>query len=133
MINTLHNDPHCTDYIHDFLDIIETDMLVVLSAEQTRERSPSLLDKLKGIHEKCGIEDYCLKKTPKECQFQPPLRIEAKLSEKARDMIARHKMLDKLSKHIPDPDKPIHRSLRPDELDNVDQLSLPRTQSRSAN
>ncbi|KAI6762445.1 hypothetical protein HG530_008425 [Fusarium avenaceum] len=60
----LHGHQNCSPFLHDVLNIIEQDMLVVLS--KTRERLPSdrLLAKFKKISEDCKEEENYIKKSP---------------------------------------------------------------------
>ncbi|CZR63862.1 uncharacterized protein PAC_13759 [Phialocephala subalpina] len=122
MINDLHNHQDSTDYVHDFLDIIEDDMLVVLSVDRQRQRSPELLERLDKMNQKC-IDDvnYCTRKTP------PPIRrivrvstgTEARLNDNAMKMVEKNNVRSRLSTHVPRPEKPVHKSMREEELRNL--------------
>jgi hypothetical protein len=118
MIDNLHNHPNCTDYIHELLEIIEKDMMIVLSVDRERKRSPELLKKLDHMNQKCKDDvDYCMKKTPTRRTFQAPIGTEARLSENAMKMVKQNSMLEKLSTHVPK--RPVQKSLREDELEKV--------------
>ncbi|TVY23266.1 Proline-rich receptor-like protein kinase [Lachnellula hyalina] len=117
MIDDLHNHPNCTKYIHDMLEIIEKDMIVVLNQERTR--SPKLLKKLNEMNQKCIDDvDYCMKKTPVKRTFQAPIGTEARLSENAMNMVTKNNMRGRLSTHVPK--RPVQKSPRVEELENVD-------------
>ena len=120
-INDLHNDERCTQYIHDFLDVIENDMLVVLSADRQRKRSPVLLGKLNDMHQKCLTNaEYCLEKIPIKRLYRTPTGTEARLNATATGWIAKNNMRQVLSKHQLEPDRRIHKSRQPEELEKVD-------------
>lgn len=59
----LHGDPNCTEWMHDLLQIIEEDMLVVLSVEgNQRKSSADLLKKMLMMDARCRTEEsYCLR------------------------------------------------------------------------
>jgi hypothetical protein len=119
MIKYLHNLPNCTKYIHDLLDMIENDMLIVLSVDRKRERAPVLLKKLDEMNQKC-IDDveYCMKKAPSKRMFRAPAGTEARLNENAMNMVTKNSMRGKLLTHVPE--RPVHKSMREDELEKVD-------------
>lgn len=120
MIDGLHNHPKCTDFVHDLLNIIEKDMMVVLSVDRQRKRSPDLLKKLNDMNQKCLDDvDYCMKKTPFRRMFRAPTGTQAPLNENAMKMAK--KMQGRLSTHVPV--RPVHKTLGENELKNVDSLS----------
>ncbi|KAE9364081.1 kinase-like protein [Stipitochalara longipes BDJ] len=66
-IHDMHNDKRCSQFIHDALDIIETDMLVVLSQERKRSESGPLKKKFGDLLSKCMDDndlEYCTKGAP---------------------------------------------------------------------
>jgi hypothetical protein len=126
-IDNLHNHPNCTDYIHNLLDIIEKDMLVVLSTDQGRERSPVLLNKLTSMHQNCiNDANYCSEKTPRRRLFRAPTGTIARLGSEAKGMVNKNNMRNKLTPNILQPGKSYHRSLRKEDLENVDGFAWPR-------
>ncbi|KAI0199921.1 kinase-like domain-containing protein [Astrocystis sublimbata] len=63
-IDEAHSNPRCTQYLHDFLDIIEGEMLVVEPKERIKCRS--LHHTLNTMFEKCQSgEDYAMKASPR--------------------------------------------------------------------
>jgi serine/threonine protein kinase len=56
----LHGHPHCTKYLHNLLDVVENDMLVVLSPHTERLSSSRILAKFQQMHAR-AVDDsaYC--------------------------------------------------------------------------
>ncbi|KAF2467328.1 uncharacterized protein BDR25DRAFT_267485 [Lindgomyces ingoldianus] len=69
-IAELHSNDRCTQYFHEFLDIIEDNMIVVLSKNSRRSQSSEILGKLTTLHQKVTEnKDYCQRPCP---MFQRP-------------------------------------------------------------
>ncbi|KAF2465702.1 kinase-like protein, partial [Lindgomyces ingoldianus] len=59
-IAELHKNAHCTQYFHNLLDIIEREMIVILSSESLRSDSTVLLRKFNFMHSNTTDDpDYC--------------------------------------------------------------------------
>ncbi|KAI1370663.1 kinase-like domain-containing protein [Hypoxylon crocopeplum] len=90
----MHRHPHCTQFVHEFLDLVERKMLIVETNVRKRERSGELLEHLRNFNNLCqkdGAETYCLDSVP----YDTPLIVRAStiaegpLNETARDNIIR--------------------------------------------
>ncbi|KAI0110209.1 kinase-like domain-containing protein [Daldinia grandis] len=58
---TMHNDVRCTQFMHDFLRLIEEEMLIVETKEKKRMRTDGLLTRLREFSGKCKKDKaYCL-------------------------------------------------------------------------
>ncbi|KAI0860580.1 kinase-like domain-containing protein [Xylaria cubensis] len=69
-IKTLRRE--CSQFVHDFLDIIEYRMLVV----DRNERAPArgLVHEMEKLHRKCDADDYCVQKEKREpCDTLKPV------------------------------------------------------------
>jgi hypothetical protein len=124
-INGLHKHHNCTNFIHAFLDLIEQDMLIVLSVDQPqRGLSGELLKKLNELHDKCmEDEKYCMERSPKLRPYRAPTGTEARLNNTAMKWVAKNNMEKKLPTHKPE--RPVHKPLRPEQLGMVDSLASP--------
>ncbi|XDG10299.1 hypothetical protein ABKA04_009914 [Annulohypoxylon sp. FPYF3050] len=63
----LHGHSHCSNFVHEFLDLIEQEMLIVETNEKKRARTNVLLQKLQDFHYKCHGQEaktYCLDGSP---------------------------------------------------------------------
>ncbi|KAH7380990.1 kinase-like domain-containing protein [Cadophora sp. MPI-SDFR-AT-0126] len=101
IIDQLHNHPRCTEYTHDFLDMIEEDMLLVIAVGRGRKTSEELLRKLDRMNQDCSNEDYCMRKTLRE---RPPAAQRSvgrrgRLSDAGLRMVERNHMRGELSTH----------------------------------
>jgi hypothetical protein len=111
----LHNDPNCSQFIHDALDIIEKEMLVVLSQDRKRSSSKELRLKLQDIHSKClGSEDYCTKGVPKPRLFRAATAVLVPLNETAEKTIEEYHTV------LPTHEGKTRRSMLPLELEKID-------------
>jgi len=97
-------------------------MLIVLSTDQVRERSPALLKKFNDMHQRCTNADYCTKKTPFQRLFRAPTGTIVKLAIKATDMVDKNGMQGKLATHILESGKSYHTSLKKEDLERVDEI-----------
>lgn len=86
-MSELHNDPLCSQWVHDLLDLIESDMLVVLSKEHTRKSSQLLLDKLRDMDNRAqSSEQYSTGPAPQDRTpyWRPQVGTIAELNEAAQ-------------------------------------------------
>ncbi|KAF2964221.1 hypothetical protein GQX73_g9348 [Xylaria multiplex] len=87
-ITLLHRRHNCTQFIHDILDLIQNDMLVINAAN--RIRSGELLYQLKRMHNQAVDDngtDYIRKPCPSQRLEQVIPVLEAKVDDKIRDLI----------------------------------------------
>jgi len=100
------------------LKIIEEDMLIVLSVDRQRKRSPVLLRKLNEMNQKCidGV-DYCMQKTPFRPVRQAQTGTEVRLNDNAMKWVTKNEMRKKLPTHVPQ--RPVYKTLREDDLEKV--------------
>lgn len=82
----LHNEPACTQYFHDLLDLVETKMIVTLSRDQNRIRSLSLLETLATMHQRVmdSADAYCRQPCPRKEQVREPEPVDATLNHMAK-------------------------------------------------
>ncbi|KAI0172132.1 kinase-like domain-containing protein [Hypoxylon sp. FL1284] len=81
----LHSHKHCTQFVHDFLDMIEEQMLIVETTERKRSRTKALLERLKTFNDGCKNEAYCVNAVPRPALSErgTPIIAEAQLSLQA--------------------------------------------------
>ena len=116
MINDLHRHPNCTNYVHDLLNMIEDDMLIVISTDQPRGTSSALLQRLSDMNQRC-IEEatYCMAKTPDPYRLvRVPTGTRARLAPEAEEMLIKNNMQDRLPTHRLEDGKRYHQSLSPE-------------------
>ncbi|KAI1655238.1 kinase-like domain-containing protein [Daldinia decipiens] len=93
---TMHHHPHCTHFMHEFLDLIEKKMLIVETEVDKRARTGELLKDLRLFHAKCtgpGNNEYCFNQQPDKDRLSiRPIIAEGSLSEDARDRIRKSKI-----------------------------------------
>ncbi|KAH8802630.1 kinase-like domain-containing protein [Xylogone sp. PMI_703] len=122
-IDELHNHEHCSQFIHDALDVIKNDMLVVLSKDRKRASSGDLRKKFGNIHSQCMDDkrfDYCLKGVPnKPMLTRAATAVEVHLNEMAKSAISEHK--PDLSTFDPAIEK-MREAMQKTELENMDQV-----------
>ncbi|KAF1850799.1 kinase-like protein [Cucurbitaria berberidis CBS 394.84] len=111
----LHNLPTCTEYFHELLDLIETQMIIALSQDRNRIKSPSLLETLERMHRRVmdGTDGYCRKACPKKHVKREPEPVDAILNIMANKMVRERKPA--LSTHKGETQKPKSRQ----ELQNM--------------
>jgi len=115
----LHAHPDCTKFIHDVLDVVEKEMLIVLSQGRERSLSGPLRDKFRKMQDRCmdqNDHDYAIKPTPEEREFKKPVAVEAILdtvTEEAKQQTR---------KRLPEYDGPRQPSMRPEDLARMDEL-----------
>ena len=97
MIVELHAERSCTNYLHDLLDLIEQDMLIVLCQEKSRITSRDLLDKIRNIHSRVEQDrSYCLQRLPKLRTLDYGRPVNADLEEVALQTAVELGKLDRL-------------------------------------
>ncbi|KXX83292.1 Cyclin-dependent kinase-like 4 [Madurella mycetomatis] len=80
----LHGLKTCTQFIHDALDIIEDEMLVVISEERTRTRSTPLRRKFEKMYQKCVVDAaYETKGLARHHTLRQIIPVEAKVKKDA--------------------------------------------------
>ncbi|KAI3391292.1 hypothetical protein diail_7623 [Diaporthe ilicicola] len=106
-IQRLHSDDRCPGLIHDILEMIEGEMLVILSRNEkgaTTDRSTSkvLSAKLSGFVSRCETDnDYCFRGKPyKDRLVRAPTVVVAPLNEEAENSIKQLRA-DELQRHDP--------------------------------
>lgn len=119
-MNELHDAPKCTPWIHDLLDLIEKDMLLVLSSGNTRKDAPYLLAKLREMDSRAqSSASYCVDRKPQNrlSVWTKPPGVLSELSHAAQ----RHVKEVKPSMDIYNLEgMHLHRSLRPSEWNKLE-------------
>lgn len=116
----LHRQPNCSQFIHDALNIIEKEMLVVLSQTKVRSSSKELRAKFEEIYKHCLVdEDYCLKGVPQQRMFRAATAVLVPLNETARHTIEEYGI--ELPSHDTNERAP-RRSMLPAQLGNIDVI-----------
>ncbi|KAJ4377522.1 hypothetical protein N0V83_000347 [Neocucurbitaria cava] len=78
----LHQNIYCTQYLHDLLDIIGNDMVVVLSPGRARLSSRQLTAKFRGLHQKViSSESYCQNPCPEDRVVKSQEPVKASLNK----------------------------------------------------
>lgn len=98
-IQSLHEDQRCPALIHDILDMIENEMLIILSRDgndsgkSDRSSSTTLKRKLQQWVSKCEVdEDYCFRGQPQPRRpVRAPTVVVAPLNQEAEDCIQMHR------------------------------------------
>ncbi|KAI0127539.1 kinase-like domain-containing protein [Xylariales sp. AK1849] len=118
----LHGHKHCSEFVHQALDIIEDKMLVVLSQDRTRSTSRELRREFRTIFSKCMSDsdlDYSMKGVPEYRLFRAATAVEARLNQTGRNAIDENQPA--LPLHVEKPRK----SMSPEQFKNLDKLTLP--------
>ncbi|KAK7735810.1 hypothetical protein SLS63_003770 [Diaporthe eres] len=92
-ISELHDEPYCSKWVHDLLDLVENDMLVVLSTTHTRKTAKTLLDKLRDMDEKVqSSSQYSTGRAPQNRTpyWRPQVGTTAELNEAAHQNVVDH-------------------------------------------
>ncbi|KAI9162754.1 Cyclin-dependent kinase E-1 [Paramyrothecium foliicola] len=101
-IRDLHSHQKCSDFVHDFLNLIEDKMLIieeVHEAKMTRSTSSQIQKLLQNMYEKClKDKDYAKRPTPKQKVVDSPEKFHPKLvrlpvADEAVKIITRYKEL----------------------------------------
>lgn len=96
----LHEDERCPTFIHNILDMIENEMLIILSNDgdltsvsRDRSSSTTLKRKLQEFVSKCEVDDeYCFQGRPdRDRPLRAPTVVVAPLNREAEDSIQMHK------------------------------------------
>jgi serine/threonine protein kinase len=98
----LHQHKDCTEYIHNFLDIIQKDMLIVQSDDPyvRRIRAPQLLDKMAKLRDRCSKDAaYYTEPCPRETRVEVRPPVEAKLNRVMLESIGMSDMFSRLEIH----------------------------------
>ncbi|OTA91127.1 hypothetical protein M434DRAFT_356864 [Hypoxylon sp. CO27-5] len=92
----LHRNDHCTQFVHDFLDLIERKMLIVETDVKKRARTNELLQRLQTFHSLCHGQDaqaYCVRAAPDQTRLIVPTTIaKGPLNETVEDNIRRSRI-----------------------------------------
>ncbi len=91
----LHNHPRCTEFIHDFLDLIQQRMLLVQSDDPPihRIRAHELVAEMAKIRDRCHAKATCCLapcRQDKARQLHPQVPVEAPLSPESLSYIGKH-------------------------------------------
>jgi hypothetical protein len=96
---SLHQHPNCSPFFHEFLDLIQTEMLIVESdmPRERRMKAADLLRKIEELQEKCqSLEGYLVHGCLKQTTFKPLNPVEVALNKKAKNLIVANNMKDRL-------------------------------------
>lgn len=116
----LHGQSTCSQFIHDVLNIIEKNMLVVLSQSRTRSSSKDLRKEFQTIYEQClDDEEYCLKGVPQPRLFRAATAVEVPLNKTARTTIEDYGIV--LPPHGTNERAP-RKSMLPAQLEKLDEV-----------
>lgn len=91
-LQDFHNHPGCTSFVHELLDLIQKEMIVVLSGSKVRARADVLLAKLDIMHRKAMDEsqiDYITKDCPRDNPNIDVVAVEAIFNNTARERVDR--------------------------------------------
>jgi hypothetical protein len=116
----MHNNKRCSQFIHDALDIIETEMLVVLSQERKRSESGPLKKKFGDLLSKCMDDsdlEYCTKGAPQRRLLRYGTGVDIIPSEAAETEIR-----DKKPNIQTYQGSATRKSIRPDQFDRLDKF-----------
>lgn len=109
----LHRHSKCTPWVHDLLDLIEQDMLVILSSDQQRKSSSELVKRLQEMDQKMSSTTYSSKPKIRLTTGTRPSGVLAELNETSQ----RHVMQaqPRLDTYYPTEGAKLHRSVMPNE------------------
>lgn len=113
-MSELRREAQCSPWIHDLLDLVEQNMLLVLSQEHQRETAPHLVQKLQAMDKKTKTKSYCQakKREDKLSSWVPPPGVLSELNKASQQFV-----LDaqpRLNTYTPDEGQ-LSRSLMPNE------------------
>jgi hypothetical protein len=84
----LHSQEYCPQFVHDVLDIVESQMLIVLAEDQRRASSIQLKREFQQINSKCTTDEgYCFHGISKDINVQPTTPVKVMLNENAQGMV----------------------------------------------
>ncbi|KAJ9144603.1 Kinase-like protein [Pleurostoma richardsiae] len=81
----LHDNKQCTQYIHDFLDLIQAHMMLV--DQKKRIKSKELLKRIEELKQNCKDRGYCLTPCPRKSTYHEPPPIKSRLNSQARESL----------------------------------------------
>jgi len=119
-INKLRSHENCSKFILDALDVIEKEMLVVISEKKKRSSSGTLRKKFQGFQSKCQDEsnsDYCMKRVLEFRFSRVQTAVDATLNEKAEETMKENPTDVEVEVH----EGETHNSLGEEGLRNIDQ------------
>ncbi|RGP81741.1 serine threonine kinase [Fusarium longipes] len=119
----LHQHPNCSDFLHDALDIIEQEMLVVLAEGRTRSPSGKLRKSFERLAKRCASEQSYIRGNPwthSRVETARALRRENNIAVEAIPNDNAQKLMDTVQIALEVHQGPTRRSLRPKELSNLD-------------
>lgn len=118
----LHNNKKCPQFIHDALDIIEREMLIVLYDGRNRALAEDLLKKFERIHKKCmnnNDPDYCLKGIPVRRPEREGTVVEVELNTDAEEAVLEYKTALPIHKKT---DGEMKKSPLPKDLEEMEKV-----------
>ena len=86
----MHAHPKCSQFVHDCLDMIERDMIIVESegAGGKRARASVLYDRLRRMEQRCAVDvDYATRGVPVQRHFQAAVPVLGELNAAAREAV----------------------------------------------
>ncbi|ORY58785.1 kinase-like domain-containing protein [Pseudomassariella vexata] len=88
----MHCHKACSQYLHEFLDLIERKMLVVETKKDKRAKAGYLAQEMRDMHRKCKTDlDYGLKEVPKPSLVtREPLVVTEHLAPTAQESVRKH-------------------------------------------
>ncbi|RDL36222.1 uncharacterized protein BP5553_06834 [Venustampulla echinocandica] len=113
----------CPKFIHDVLDVIENQMLIVLSQDRKRALSWELKERFEQIHLKCmddSDQGYCIRGVPIQRDARSASVVEANLNDIAKLTISEHR--PDLPTHDIARDGEARKSMLPEDLKNMDKI-----------
>jgi sugar-specific transcriptional regulator TrmB len=122
-VDKLHNNKNCSQFIHDVLNAIEKEMLVVLSKDRKRSSSAELREKFEVFYDRCMNDvdqDYCTKGIPAPLPrfARTSTAVEAFLNETAEKLMDDHPPDLEIETHS----GKIRKSMLPSELAKIDDI-----------
>ncbi|KAF2274429.1 kinase-like protein [Westerdykella ornata] len=116
----LHAAPSCTQYFHELLDIIEQEMIIVLTPDKERIRSGALLQRIEEMHSRVSNAEkgYCQTPCPQFRELTQDVAFEAELNNTAKGNVQIHKGAG-LKVHRGE----VRKSMGPDELQAMEYAS----------
>ena len=116
----LHNNPKCSQFVHDALDIIQNEMLVVLSQDRKRSLSGPLKKKFGDLYSTCMNDsdvDYCTKGDPQRRLVRYGTGVTVIPSENAETEIKNKQPDFQTYKG-----ETTRESMRPEQFENMDRI-----------
>ena len=122
-MNNLHSNKNCSQFIHDVLNVIEKEMLVVLSEHKKRSSSGVLRGKFEHFYSRCmdpQDQDYCTKGAPVPLPkvFKAATGVGVILNETAQKLMEDYPLDIETEIHT----ERIRESMKPEDLAKIDEL-----------